>query len=84
MESQILQVMLLLPTGNSQGGHFFLNFHTRRLITHFTRNVILIPTRICKFLWRLAEQPPISVVVLDGMQHEAPEAKPKNEESDED
>ena len=84
MDSWTLKALVLCPTGKNQGGHYSLNLHTGRIITRFTWTALLLPTCIRKLVWRLAQQSPITIEVLDGLQHEVPDAETDNCKADED
>ena len=84
MESQTLKALALRPTGNSQGGHYFLNLHTGCVIPRFIWTALLLTTHIHKLIRRLARKYPIALEVLDGMQHEVPDAKPEDDEANKD
>ena len=84
MESQTLEALALRPTGNIQGGHYFLNLHTGRVITHFTWTMLPLPSFIRNLVRRLAGRSPIALEVLDGIHHEFPDAESDNDEANED
>ena len=61
IESWTLETMALHSTKNSQGGHYFLNLHTARVIARFTWTALTLPTRIHNLVQRLAWQSPIDL-----------------------
>ena len=83
MDSRTLKALALRPTGNSQGGYYFLNIHTSYVITHFTWTALLLPTSIRKLFRRLARRSPITLEVLDRLDHEVPDADPEDDQEDE-
>ena len=61
MDSRTLKALALCPTSNSQGGHYFLNLQTVRVITCFTWTTLPLPTRIRKLVRRPVRQSPITL-----------------------
>ena len=84
MDSWTLEALELLPTRNIQGGHYFLNLHTGRVITCFTWTALPLPTSIHKLVRRIVRRSSITLEFLDGLLHKIPDAKPYNDEADED
>ena len=82
MEYRTIKALALRPTGNSQGGHYFINLHTGTIINRFTWTALLLPTYICKLARRIALRSPIALEFLDGIQHEVPDAEPEDDETD--
>mmetsp|Transcript_18148 Transcript_18148/g.39629 ORF Transcript_18148/g.39629 Transcript_18148/m.39629 type:complete len:86 (+) Transcript_18148:486-743(+) len=70
MESRTLEALALRPTGNTQGGHYFLNLSTGRVITRYQWTALPMPTRIKKLVSRSARRYPANLEVLDGRGHE--------------
>ena len=52
LDSLTLEALDIRPTGNIQGGYYFLNLHTSCVITRFTWTALLPHTRICKLVRR--------------------------------
>ena len=79
MEFRLLKALGIIPTGNIQWGHYFLNLHTGHAIIRFTWTALQLPISIRKLVRRLARRSPITLEVIEVLQHEVPGAELDND-----